>query len=310
MRPRNGTPKNKSAVTPPTPPDAEEAAPEVRTPASDDFARRPYSTALIKPPGRSSPPGACPISNRRRPPGAGDGRLRNARRAADHDARRKAAWRRSEAGTIMSSVIVGLPDRSPPEHPGREGLARRRNEGACVRQVSSRSLRMTPRRWLSAVLAGVILALGLWRADGPPVDPAGGEHVRPRPPGPLERGGGIARGRRDGVGGEVPRPRARAIVSTGPARRRGDVEALQELDDRRGQPVSSRLEVARHRGGTRQGRRPDAPPLARIATILADRPPPLRHVSAILHLDHHILILLPTDRAATGRAVPGLRLHD
>ena len=61
----------------------------------------------------------------------------------------------------MSSGIVGPPGPSPPEHPGPEGLARRRNEGACVRQVSSRSLRMTPSGWLSAVLAGVILALEL-----------------------------------------------------------------------------------------------------------------------------------------------------
>ncbi len=57
--------------------------------------------------------------------------------------------------------FVGPPGRSPPEHLGRECLARRRDQGARVRQVSSRSLRMTSSGWLSSMVVGVILSLQL-----------------------------------------------------------------------------------------------------------------------------------------------------
>ncbi len=153
---------------------------------------------------------------------------------------------------------------------------------------------------------------GILRAGGPHVGPAGGEPVRPRVPRPRERRGGIARGRREGLGGEVPLPRARAILSTGPARRRGHVKAPVDMDDRRGQPVSSRLEVARHRGGTRRSRWSDTPPLDRVAALLADRHAPLA-TSAILTA----LLFIhpydpPRDRSRRRRRPrgPGACLHD
>lgn len=80
--------------------------------------------------------------------------------AACHDAaRRKDRLAEKRGRNYHQFQIVGPPERPPPEHLGPASLARCRNQGACVRQVSFRSLRMTPSGWLSSLLAGVILAL-------------------------------------------------------------------------------------------------------------------------------------------------------
>ena len=102
----------------------------------------------------------------------------------------KSGWRRIEAGTIMSfRLIVGPPGPSRrPNARAPEGLARRRDQGACVRQVSSRSLRMTPSGWLSVVLAGVILALELCVPAVPLAAPRAASRSDPASPDPSSEG--------------------------------------------------------------------------------------------------------------------------
>ncbi len=75
--------------------------------------------------------------------------------------RRKVRLAEKRSTNYHQFLFVGPSGRPPLEYQGVEGFARRRYQGACVRQVSSRSLRLTPIGWLSAVLAGLILAPGL-----------------------------------------------------------------------------------------------------------------------------------------------------
>ena len=264
-RPRNDTPKNKAAVTPPTPPAAGGRRPRrrrrrrrSRSHSSATLSTRPSDRPSTSPRDVHRPGGLCdfelqaddrPGDRIRLALGSREVASRRPGRSR-HDASRRKDRLAENRGRNYHESQIRRPSRPLAARTSgpREPCTSAQSRGLCATGLVPIAPDDTERVALRRA-GGSDPGAGTLRAGGPPVGPAGGEPVRPRVPGPLERGGGIARGRRDGVGGEVPLPRARAIVSTGPARRRGDVEAPVDLDDRRGQPVSSRLEVARHRGG-------------------------------------------------------------